>query len=184
MPSTGRHAIAMLPSRRWRANNPPRVAMRRRCSVVKSPRGPAPTQSARRAFQPSPASGVNNCSNGLPRNSRRCRAPPYSPPEAPSSSGSSLKLSSSQTIVTCRSPGGVWGRAHTATAPHHAAAQKPRLSFKPTPPAGIAPPPGDPVLDVGGGPNDYGDFYCPTVQWDWDDGTISETSEDCDPYEG
>jgi hypothetical protein len=21
------------------------------------------------------------------------------------------------------------------------------------------------------------------VQWDWDDGTISENSEDCDPYE-
>jgi hypothetical protein len=39
------------------------------------------------------------------------------------------------------------------------------------------------VVDIKGGANDYADFYCPTVQWDWDDGTISENHEDCDPYE-
>ncbi len=27
------------------------------------------------------------------------------------------------------------------------------------------------------------DFYCPTVQWDWGDGTISESSSDCEPFQ-
>ena len=64
-----------------------------------------------------------------------------------------------------------------------AADKKPSLSLKATPPAGFAPLRVHLVVDVRGGPNDYADFYCPTVQWDWDDGTISETSEDCNPYE-
>ena len=33
-----------------------------------------------------------------------------------------------------------------------------------------------------GGANDYQDFYCPTVEWDWGDDTRSESSADCDPY--
>ena len=61
--------------------------------------------------------------------------------------------------------------------------KKPSLSLKATPPAGFAPLRVHLTLDVRGGANDYAEFYCPTVQWDWDDGTISETSEDCDPYE-
>ena len=71
---------------------------------------------------------------------------------------------------------------------HPSAAQrdadkKPSLSLKATPPAGFAPLRVHLTVDVKGGPNDYADFYCPTVHWDWDDGTISETSEDCNPYE-
>jgi hypothetical protein len=61
--------------------------------------------------------------------------------------------------------------------------KKPSLSLKATPPAGFAPLRVHLVVDVRGGANDYADFYCATVQWDWDDGTISENSEDCDPYE-
>ena len=61
--------------------------------------------------------------------------------------------------------------------------KKPSLSLKATPPAGFAPLRVHLVVDVKGGSNDYADFYCPTVHWDWDDGTISETSEDCNPYE-
>jgi len=61
--------------------------------------------------------------------------------------------------------------------------KKPSLSLKATPPAGFAPLRVHATADVKGGANDYAEFYCPTVQWDWDDGTISEKSEDCDPYE-
>jgi len=60
--------------------------------------------------------------------------------------------------------------------------KKPSLSLKATPPAGFAPLRVHAVVDVRGGANDYAEFYCATVQWDWDDGTISENSEDCDPY--
>ena len=69
------------------------------------------------------------------------------------------------------------------SAQRDAADKKPSLSLKATPPAGFAPLRVHLAVDVKGGANDYADFYCPTVQWDWDDGTISETSEDCNPYE-
>ena len=70
-----------------------------------------------------------------------------------------------------------------SAAQRDAADKKPSLSLKATPPAGFAPLRVHVALDVRGGANDYADFYCPTVQWDWDDGTISENSEDCEPYE-
>jgi hypothetical protein len=72
---------------------------------------------------------------------------------------------------------------HLSAAQRDAADKKPSLSLKATPPAGFAPLRVHLAVDVKGGANDYADFYCPTLQWDWDDGTISETSEDCNPYE-
>jgi len=72
---------------------------------------------------------------------------------------------------------------HLAAAQRDAADKKPSLSLKATPPAGFAPLRVHLTVDVRGGANDNAEFYCPTVQWDWDDGTVSENSEDCDPYE-
>src|SRR4029079_10515386 len=34
-----------------------------------------------------------------------------------------------------------------------------------------------------GGANDYEEFYCPTIEWDWGDGTQSEQTADCEPYQ-
>ena len=62
-------------------------------------------------------------------------------------------------------------------------AKKPSLSLRVTPPVGFAPLRTRLVVDVRGGDDDYADFYCPTVEWDWGDGTVSANSEDCDPYE-
>ena len=73
--------------------------------------------------------------------------------------------------------------AASTAAQRDGADKKPSLSLKATPPAGFAPLRVHLVVDVKGGANDYADFYCPTIQWDWDDGTVSENSEDCDPYE-
>src|ERR1051325_3167802 len=73
--------------------------------------------------------------------------------------------------------------AGLSAAQRDAADKKPSLSPRANPPAGFAPLRVHLTVDVRGGANDYAEFYCPTVQWDWDDGTISETSEDCDPYE-
>ena len=72
---------------------------------------------------------------------------------------------------------------HLSAAQRDAADKKPSLSLKATPPAGFAPLRVHLAVDIRGGANDYAEFYCPTVQWDWDDGTISENSEDCEPYE-
>jgi hypothetical protein len=62
-------------------------------------------------------------------------------------------------------------------------AKKPSLSLRVTPPVGFAPLKTRLVVEVRGGSDDYPDFYCPTVEWDWGDGTVSANSEDCDPYE-
>ena len=64
-----------------------------------------------------------------------------------------------------------------------AVAKKPSLSLKATPPVGFTPLRVVVVVDVKDGSDDYADFYCAGVEWDWGDGTISENSSDCDPYE-
>jgi hypothetical protein len=61
--------------------------------------------------------------------------------------------------------------------------KKPSLSLKATPPVGFTPLRVVVVADVKDGSDDYADFYCAGVEWDWGDGTISGNSSDCDPYE-
>ena len=61
--------------------------------------------------------------------------------------------------------------------------KKPSLSLKATPPVGFTPLRVVVTVDVKDGSDDYADFYCAGVEWDWGDGTISENSSDCDPYE-
>jgi hypothetical protein len=61
--------------------------------------------------------------------------------------------------------------------------KKPSLAFRATPPVGFSPLRVRVVVDVRGGSDDYAEFYCPSVEWDWADGTVSESSEDCEPYQ-
>ena len=61
--------------------------------------------------------------------------------------------------------------------------RKPSLSLKATPPVGFSPLRVSLVAELRGGAEDYADFYCPSVEWDWGDGTVSENAEDCNPYE-
>ncbi len=61
--------------------------------------------------------------------------------------------------------------------------KKPSLSLKATPPIAFSPARVRVVAEFRGGADDYQQYYCPTIEWDWGDGTISENTEDCDPYE-
>lgn len=61
--------------------------------------------------------------------------------------------------------------------------RKPSLALRATPPVGFTPLRVRMAVDIRGGADDYADFYCPTVEWDWGDGTMSENTEDCDPFE-
>ena len=70
-----------------------------------------------------------------------------------------------------------------ASAQSNGEAKKPSLSLRVAPPVGFAQLRTRLVVDVRGGDDDYADFYCPTIEWDWGDGTVSANSEDCDPYE-
>ena len=61
--------------------------------------------------------------------------------------------------------------------------KKPSVALKATPPVGFTPLKVRVVVEIKGGADDYADFYCATVEWDWADGNISGGSEDCSPYE-
>jgi hypothetical protein len=60
---------------------------------------------------------------------------------------------------------------------------KPSLSIKASPLAGFSPLRVRVTVDVKGGDNDFPDFYCPSVEWEWGDDLNSSNSEDCAPYE-
>jgi len=61
--------------------------------------------------------------------------------------------------------------------------KKPSLSLRVTPPLGFTPLRVRLSAELKGGADDYADLYCPTVEWDWGDGTTSANTEDCEPYE-
>lgn len=60
--------------------------------------------------------------------------------------------------------------------------KKPSLSLKATPAISFAPARIIIVAELKGGSNDFEDFYCPNVEWDWGDDTTSTADTDCDPY--
>jgi hypothetical protein len=61
--------------------------------------------------------------------------------------------------------------------------QKPALSVRASPPISFSPATIHVVAELKGGPDDFEELYCPTVEWDWGDGTRSEAGNDCDPYQ-
>jgi len=60
---------------------------------------------------------------------------------------------------------------------------KPTISVKASPAVAFSPARVKVTADINGGPNDYEDFYCASVEWVWGDGTLSNESSDCEPYE-
>ena len=61
--------------------------------------------------------------------------------------------------------------------------KRPRLTLKAQPMISISPARVVLTAELQGGPNDFEEYYCPTVEWDWGDGTQSESTTDCQPYE-
>jgi len=70
-----------------------------------------------------------------------------------------------------------------AQAPPPAEPKKPTISLRANPPLGFAPLRVRAAAELRDGSDDYADFYCATVEWDWGDGTVSENTSDCNPYE-
>ena len=60
---------------------------------------------------------------------------------------------------------------------------KPTIAIKSAPAMGFAPFRVVLTVDVKGGPDDYEQYYCASVEWDLGDGTLAEQKIDCDPYE-
>ncbi len=60
--------------------------------------------------------------------------------------------------------------------------KKPSLSIRANPTVGFAPLRVVFTVNLSGGPNDYEEYYCPSIEWIWGDDTESQDSQDCDPY--
>jgi hypothetical protein len=61
--------------------------------------------------------------------------------------------------------------------------KRPKLTLKAQPLIAMSPARVVLTAELVGGPDDYEDYYCPTVEWDWGDGTQSASTSDCAPYE-
>ena len=60
---------------------------------------------------------------------------------------------------------------------------RPKFTVRAQPAYGVTPVRIVLTAELTGGANDFEEYYCPTVRWEWDDGTSSESSLDCAPYE-
>jgi hypothetical protein len=61
--------------------------------------------------------------------------------------------------------------------------KKPSISLRASPPVGFAPLRVVVTAELKGGADDFEEFYCASVEWDWGDDTKSQSKIDCDPYE-
>jgi len=62
-------------------------------------------------------------------------------------------------------------------------AKRPKLTLKANPVVSISPSRVVLTAELVGGSNDYEEYYCPTIEWDWGDGTESDSTIDCEPYQ-
>lgn len=61
--------------------------------------------------------------------------------------------------------------------------QRPKFTLRAQPQVAVAPARVVFTAELVGGSDDYQEFYCPTIEWEWGDDTSSESTVDCDPYE-
>lgn len=73
--------------------------------------------------------------------------------------------------------------ANAAQAHAQGGNKKPSLSLKATPAISFAPARIVVVAEVRGGSDDFEEFYCPTLEWEWGDLTTSTAEADCEPYQ-
>ena len=60
---------------------------------------------------------------------------------------------------------------------------KPSVSLRASPQVGFSPLRVVLTAELTGGLDDFEEFYCPSIEWNWGDDTKSESKVDCDPYE-
>lgn len=60
---------------------------------------------------------------------------------------------------------------------------RPRIILRAQPLVAVAPARIVLTAELVGGANDFEEYYCPTISWEWGDDTMSESTVDCEPYE-
>ena len=61
--------------------------------------------------------------------------------------------------------------------------KKPSVAIRVAPPISFSPARVVITAELRGGAVDDPELYCPEVEWDWGDGTRSEATENCEPFE-
>ena len=61
--------------------------------------------------------------------------------------------------------------------------RRPRIILRAQPNVGRVPMHSIFSAELVGGADDFEDFYCPTVSWEWSRGNASQSGSDCEPYE-
>src|SRR3954453_14479291 len=61
--------------------------------------------------------------------------------------------------------------------------KRPRLALKAQPTVGVSPARVVLTAELIGGANDFEEYYCAAVEWEWGDDTRSESTTDCEPYQ-
>jgi hypothetical protein len=62
-------------------------------------------------------------------------------------------------------------------------AKKPAITIRVAPAISFSPARIVITAELRGGTPEDPDLYCPEIEWDWGDGTKSESTENCEPYE-
>jgi hypothetical protein len=62
-------------------------------------------------------------------------------------------------------------------------AKRPKLRLTVRPQVAIAPARVSLTAELQGGSDDFEEYYCPAIEWEWGDDTSSESTTDCQPYE-
>ena len=74
-------------------------------------------------------------------------------------------------------------RAPMAQADSDKKKPKPSVSVRASPTVGFSPARMVLTAELKGGADDYEEFYCASVEWDWGDDTRSQSRADCEPYQ-
>lgn len=61
--------------------------------------------------------------------------------------------------------------------------KRPKISMRSSPPLAFTPATLTFTVELKDGDDDFEEYYCASVEWDWADGTRSESSDDCEPFE-
>lgn len=62
-------------------------------------------------------------------------------------------------------------------------AKRPKINVRAQPQVAMAPARVTVSVELVGGDDDFEEYYCPSIEWEWGDDTSSESTTDCEPYE-
>jgi hypothetical protein len=62
-------------------------------------------------------------------------------------------------------------------------AKRPKIALRAQPQVAVAPARVTLTAELTGGSDDFEEYYCPSIEWEWGDDTKSESTTDCEPYQ-